>query len=106
MQHSFYTLNEIFSHFLLIIDPLDDLLSKTARKIYQELIKTSLKDEGEKFLVAYKQLETNLSYCPNTIRKGLLELERENLIIRTKTLDTNSFFVKLNRGFFTNNFES
>jgi len=100
MQATFIKLNEIFSHFLLIIDPLDNLLSKTARKLYQEFIKTSLIEEGNRILVSYERLENSLGYCHNTIRKGVLELERANLIKRSRSIGGDSFFVELNRDFF------
>lgn len=105
MQETFIKFNKIFGHFLVTIDLLENLLTKTTRKVYQELAKMSLNQKEKTLLTTYEQLENKLGYCRNTIRNSLLELEKAHLIYRGKTVGIDSLYIEMNQEFFITKIE-
>lgn len=99
MQVSFLKNDENLSHYLVMTDVLEKLLSTRARRLYRELLRISLQKSKEKFLLNYGTLEQQTEYKGRNLRNAFVELEAAGLVERDKIKGTHSVYVKVDTKF-------
>jgi hypothetical protein len=99
MQVSFLKIDENLSHYLVMTDVLEKLLSARARRLYRELLRISLQKSKEKFLLNYGTLEQQTEYKGRNLRNAFVELEAAGLVERDKIEGTHDVYVKVDTKF-------
>jgi hypothetical protein len=102
-QATFLKLNSIFGSHLIITAFLEELKSRRAIRLYQELIQISMEEEEIILLVSYKYFENKLNYSRESIRKALEELQNAKLIKKSPMHVNNVFSIELNHDFWVKN---